>query len=711
LLKFTIKILLLLLLTLELLQCKADIPTLHYVGYKQRPGDTLHYIKLFNHFNWNAELYSGNTLLNSLSNCKPDSIESDNADNLRLQTFFQIDSGLLNNVFVFRYKIDGSLLVKINGKVILRSIKPLRTMRFVLYDEEEEGYVYFTFPETRVTVDMIIANSDISEALTGTFEIETLQRKDDRVQSENSDNEITVLISFFFLAIGIMLFVLFFYHKESFENFYFASFCLLFSINYICDLFHLSSFSDSISFALSAYSLFFLVSYLSVVLTNQVRSKAPLILFSVILTVSVLIQLIFQYSFIPHIIIISVSIIYTIYNFFLGIYILFQGNSRKKWEIRFIKNGFFSALFFLFGILIFAIIVIIATRNNPNSSDAQTVLLGYANYSRIIGLLIIPITIAIIIGKRNGLNQKELKLQLLEIKTLSEQNLQKEKEKQSILAEQNIKLEEKVKARTLDLRHEKELVETKNREILDSIEYALRIQTAILPPLRIVKEYLTDSFILYRPKDIVAGDFYWMETTGDTVLFAACDCTGHGVSGALVSVLCNNALNRAVREYNLTNPASILNKTTDIIVENFSKSEEKIRDGMDISMCAYNTKTKSLDWAGANNPLWLIKNGEFIEIKGDKQCIGVNEHFHSFTNHHIELNSGDTIYIFSDGYADQFGGENGERKLTKRGFKDLLLSLQTISIQEQGKKLERFIIDHSGDEKQTDDILVMGVKV
>src|SRR5476649_1122072 len=143
-------------------------------------------------------------------------------------------------------------------------------------------------------------------------------------------------------------------------------------------------------------------------------------------------------------------------------------------------------------------------------------------------------------------------------------------------------------------------------------------------PTRIVKQYLENSFILYKPKDIVAGDFYWMEEKG-VILFAACDCTGHGVPGAMVSVVCHNALNRAVREFGLTQPAAILDKTAEIVIENFSKSEEDIKDGMDISLCAYNTKTKTIEWAGANNPLWLLQNGELIETKANKQPIGMNE--------------------------------------------------------------------------------------
>ena len=258
---------------------------------------------------------------------------------------------------------------------------------------------------------------------------------------------------------------------------------------------------------------------------------------------------------------------------------------------------------------------------------------------------------------------------------------------------------------------QKSIVEEKQREITDSISYALRIQNALLPPQKLVKQYLKNSFILYKPKDIVAGDFYWMEIINDKILFAACDCTGHGVPGAMVSIVCHNALNRAVREFGLSEPAAILDKTTEIVIENFAKSEENIKDGMDISLCAYNTKTNQLEWSGANNSLWIIQNGNLLETKADKQPIGMNENSKPFTNHLFTLNAGDTIYLFTDGFADQFGGETGEKKLTRKKFKEKLMSIQNLTLQEQGAALDKFIIDYKKDIDQIDDILVMGVQV
>jgi tetratricopeptide (TPR) repeat protein len=255
---------------------------------------------------------------------------------------------------------------------------------------------------------------------------------------------------------------------------------------------------------------------------------------------------------------------------------------------------------------------------------------------------------------------------------------------------------------------QKHLVEEKNKEITDSIRYAKRIQNAILPPDKVVKESLKESFILYLPKDIVAGDFYWLENKNNTVLFAAADCTGHGVPGAMVSVICNNGLNRSVREHGITEPGKILDKTREIVLAEFEKSEEDVKDGMDISLCALNGN--HLQWAGANNPLWIIRNGELIEYAPNKQPIGKVDNPAPFTTHHIELQQGDKLYIFSDGYADQFGGEKG-KKFKAANLKKLLLSIQNESMEQQKNILQQAFNQWKASLEQVDDVLVMGVSV
>jgi serine phosphatase RsbU (regulator of sigma subunit) len=264
--------------------------------------------------------------------------------------------------------------------------------------------------------------------------------------------------------------------------------------------------------------------------------------------------------------------------------------------------------------------------------------------------------------------------------------------------------------------HEKQIVEEKNKEILDSILYAKRIQATILPPLNKIKQYFKESFVLYLPKDIVAGDFYWMETEtdSDTIFFAVCDCTGHGVPGAFVSVICSNALNKTVREFGIIKPSDILDKVSEIVSFDLSlnnEEDDEIMDGMDISFCSFNYKTNILQWAGANNPFWLIKKtGEFIEKKADKQPIGKSNNRRPFTNHELQLENGDTFYLLSDGYADQFGGKD-EIKFQRSKLKELLANIQQQPLNEQGITLMTTIKEWQGAIEQTDDICLVGIRI
>lgn len=289
----------------------------------------------------------------------------------------------------------------------------------------------------------------------------------------------------------------------------------------------------------------------------------------------------------------------------------------------------------------------------------------------------------------------------------------------------NDSLEEKVTERTAELRQQKELVEHKNKEVLDSITYAKRIQNTILPAQDYMKEHLEDFFVYYRPKDIVSGDFYWVNKKDDQMLFAAIDCTGHGVPGALVSIVAHSNLQRAVTLFGLRHPAEILDKLNESVMEGFNRHGEGIRDGMDIALCALNRENRTLEFSGANNSLYIFNDkrthwpegshplGEGIrgvEVKGDKQPIGYYENNTHFTNHSISLESGDRIYVFSDGYADQFGGPNG-KKLTRRRFKELLEKVFQQPSDEQKAALDKAFHDWKGQGEQVDDILVMGIGI
>jgi len=251
----------------------------------------------------------------------------------------------------------------------------------------------------------------------------------------------------------------------------------------------------------------------------------------------------------------------------------------------------------------------------------------------------------------------------------------------------------------------------KNKEITDSITYAKRIQDAMLPPMELFQSHLEKSFVFYMPKDIVAGDFYWMESVNDKVIFAAADCTGHGVPGAIVSVICSNALNRSVREFKLEKPSDILDKTLEIVLEKFSSSDDEVKDGMDIALCCWDPRTNEIQYAGANNPLWIIRNGKhkIEEYKADKQPIGKYLKHVPFTNHKTTLEEGDSIYLFSDGFADQFGGEMG-KKFRSIHFKELLISVQSKDMKAQRKAIEKSFFGWKGKLDQLDDVCVIGFR-
>ncbi len=256
------------------------------------------------------------------------------------------------------------------------------------------------------------------------------------------------------------------------------------------------------------------------------------------------------------------------------------------------------------------------------------------------------------------------------------------------------------------------IIHQKNTEITDSMEYAKRIQHAILPAPSEFDRLIPDSFIMNIAKDIVAGDFYFLEEIPGGVIFGVGDCTGHGVPGAMVSVVCHNALRRCVREFGLIEPAEILNRTRSIVLEAFEQSELSVSDGMDIALCKL-TNGK-LEFAGANNPVWIMKKGithaeETVQIKGDKQPIGAYHQPSPFTNHEVAVEKGDYVIVFSDGYPDQFGGRNG-KKLKYKPFKHLLFETIQMDVNRATFLFDKFN-EWKADLEQVDDVCILGVRI
>lgn len=281
------------------------------------------------------------------------------------------------------------------------------------------------------------------------------------------------------------------------------------------------------------------------------------------------------------------------------------------------------------------------------------------------------------------------------------------------LNEANHTLEDKVAKRTQELKLQKDLIEEKNREVMDSIHYAQRLQTAILPTAQYIYENLRDSFILFKPKDIVSGDFYWMTDFEGKVYVAAVDCTGHGVPGAMVSIVGANGLNRCVKEFGLKKPGDILNKLRELVIETFNASHDgEVKDGMDIALLAIDKANHRIEFAGANNPLWIAHRDtkEMEIVKADKQPIGKFDHAVPFSTHEVQLSEGDCLYIFTDGYADQFGGMKG-KKLKYKPFQDMLLNNMHLPMHEQKGLIEDAFTEWMADFEQVDDVCVIGLRL
>ncbi len=269
-----------------------------------------------------------------------------------------------------------------------------------------------------------------------------------------------------------------------------------------------------------------------------------------------------------------------------------------------------------------------------------------------------------------------------------------------------------------EISRQKSLVEKKNKEIIDSINYANRIQQALLKTEEYISEHLPPHFVLFLPKDIVSGDFYWSHEVDEYMYIAVSDCTGHGVPGAFMSMLGIAFLNEICAQGKHLSPAEILDRLRYKVIEELSQTgkEGANKDGMDISLAKINLTTNKIEWAGANNPLWIIrnKNGEEKKklevIKGDKQPIGLYAAMKPFKNHFINLFKGDTIYLFSDGFADQFGGAK-QRKFMVRNFKKTIIDIAGESLEKQKKLLKSTFYDWKGEHEQVDDVCVVGLRI
>ena len=277
----------------------------------------------------------------------------------------------------------------------------------------------------------------------------------------------------------------------------------------------------------------------------------------------------------------------------------------------------------------------------------------------------------------------------------------------------NATLEEKVFLRTEELKKEMAVVANQNKEIKESINYAKRIQASILPPEEKIKKQLKDSFILYRPKDIVSGDFYWLEVQNENTMFAVVDCTGHGVPGAFMSIIGYTQLNEIVSDEKITKPGTILKELDHRVREALKQNSGKAgnsKDGMELGLVVLDYKKRLIHFSGAMRPMYFIRDGELSILKGDKFSIGGSSHRKKeFTTQTLRMKENDCLYLFSDGYPDQFGGPIGKKFMTKN-IAEMVTKIAHLSMLEQGKIVESAILEWMKNEEQIDDILMAGIK-
>lgn len=284
---------------------------------------------------------------------------------------------------------------------------------------------------------------------------------------------------------------------------------------------------------------------------------------------------------------------------------------------------------------------------------------------------------------------------------------------------ENHKLTEKLSERSYnvmmqkwDLERRNLSISQQNREIMESLHYAQNIQNAILPKAEKLRSWFSDSFVYYRPKHVVSGDFYFFEKYEGNYYIAAADCTGHGVAGAFMSMLGSSLLKQIIVENNITDPSEILIQLNRRVLEALRQAETSSHGGMDIILCRMNESKTQLTYSGANRPVLLIRNYEELYYRGDKTPIGgfFPEENRKFTSTTIDLKKNDRLYMYTDGYADQFGGPEGKKLMSKK-FKEILMNIHESSMDSQLHTIDNYIQNWRGKFEQVDDLLVIGIHV
>lgn len=508
----------------------------------------------------------------------------------------------------------------------------------------------------------------------------------------------------FFFSFGLVHFLLYIFYRARRSNLLFSVFCFLaayYALHFYLMIAVLTEpISKSILVAIFVMTIpFFFLSLLSAVY-SLFYEKNPRYIWFVLagsIVCAVLLMTVANYGY-------FMILLVTLGTIIEVIRVLIVAIRKKKRGVVFISIGFGSFCAFLATLFLIMIANGLSFAIRTELGE-QIFLIAF-----VLAVISIPISMSAFLAWDFSLTNKTLSKKLVEVEELSAKSIEQEKEKQKILAEQNEVLEVQVEERTKEINEQKKVIEEKNKDITDSINYAQRIQRSILPTEHEIKEIFKECFVLFKPRDIVSGDFYQFKKKGEVRYAILADCTGHGVPGALMSMIGSNLLQQIIMERGIKEPHLILAELHKEVRSTLRQTGGvQSHDGMDAAIVMHDGK--KLRIASANRPVYIVKKGELTELRPDKRSIGgssVGDDV-TFTMNEIEVEPGMLIYLFSDGYADQFGGEQG-KKFKVKNLSELLISISSKPLEIQKEILNATFDNWKKHLEQVDDVSLIGLK-
>lgn len=627
--------------------------------------------------------------------------------------YFKMPADLIPKVYEIEFALHGAVEIYVDGH-LEKSLGEINSNPLLAKEiNVADGSVYFSINDTAVhciAVRFGLPNhkeyyrkySHILQQPLFQFSMPELKEGSSTMLSIYYS--ITNMLSAFFLSLFIIHFLIYIFYREQFFNLLYSLFLILLSLTFL-EAF-LIKFIENLRFYLWLENIddvvfptvcFILVTLLNKLL-NEKRSWHYVFLIILLLYHYVDVIFIGEYSRIT-----KVSIV--MYTYFNTLAHSIKGVRRKIASAKFLGWGILTCT-----ISMLILIITTLTITFINITNDGMMLFIYS-FLVIISILSIPISMSAYLAFDFANTNKSLSRKLIEIEELSAKNLEQQREKQRILASQNEVLEIQVKERTFEIEEQKKVIEEKNKDITDSINYAQRIQKSILPTEAEIKAIFPDSFVLFKPRDIVSGDFYQFKKKDDYRYAIMADCTGHGVPGALMSMIGSNLLHQIIMERGILMPQHILAELHKEVKRTLRQTEGvSSHDGMDISIALCHHE--KLYIASANRPVFLIHKNELLEIKPTKHSIGGSSTGNDavFDLNEFTVSDSQTLYMFSDGYADQFGGQSG-KKFKVKNFSNLLMESADLPLKDQLTLLDTSFNNWRGALEQVDDVCVIGIKL